>query len=85
MNGEAQTLFQLAKYHWKYAKEVKTVLEFQEKIADESLNAASRGEVPRLALLALTKVTELRLGSLFYAYTESAIYCNYIIFLSKLG
>ena len=65
MHGEAQTVVQLVKDHWKSAKEVKTVQELQERIADQH---AVSSEVPRLALMALEKVTELRLGSLFYPY-----------------
>ena len=61
MKGEPQTLIQLAKQHWRALKELKTVEEVKNKFQLEREKRRGPGsKVPRLALLALEKITTLR-------------------------
>ena len=57
LKGEPQTLIQLAKDHWKNMKKIKTVHEIQLKLDSEENGLRA---VPRLALIALRKLTGLR-------------------------
>lgn len=63
MKGEPQTLIQLAKQHWKTVKELKTVEEVRNKFyLEREKQRKQTSKVPRLTLLALEKVTQLRIN-----------------------